>query len=383
MAAAALVAVLSAAAEAYAKQLAATLGTGIVETLFHQDGIFKDLEDIKAQIAALSDFVRNQLPPLVGQIVDLELKKQTEGKIVEKAVTIAGRIGTLENALKAHLPEAQIDTFVTELVGHTDAILEMGGELLSGGQAFYASVSIAFGASLKGYAAIAKVAPLRVGEYKRRMESWKVRLQPWLNSAVATSLTGYQAYLNGRQELGKKVVPTVQSWLVGHERRFAISWFDSPGGPGFAFDNTFPPPPVIPPAVIVYGGWFALYPPVTAPTSNADELGQRLPEGVTFDQAVANGTLAFTIPEWWTVKENVPASRADYDQSIADLQAVISDYNRYPAVIVPVNHAIDLTVSAVKQIDRLINGTMDVATALPSEKFIDGDTPFISAIRRD
>jgi len=333
MAAAGIVVVLSAAAEAYAKQLAASVGEGIVETLFHQGEIARDLDEIKKQIAALSEFIRNKLPALIERSVDLAFARKAEFDVAEKARTIVSSIATLESAKNKQAPANNIQFIVSELVGHADAIFEMGGTLIAYGQPYYASVGLAFGAGLKAYAAVVKVAPERVDGLRTRAGDWKNRLQPWVDASRPTSLLGFLNWLQSRYDLGVKTVPSFETWITHTTREVAISWTQ--------YDDR----------VFVNGAWFGYW---QGKGLDGKPLGRWLPPNVTFDQAAANGTLQYTLPEWWTIKPNVPASMDDYNQCAYELSMLIVDYYSYPELAPAAKNAVAIVTEALKVIETII-----------------------------
>lgn len=351
MGAAVIVPVLTAAAEAYAKQLGQTVGEGIVETLLHQGEIARDLNEIKQMLAALSDFIRNKLPALVEQSVDLSFARRAEYEVVEKAKTIKGAIASLNDARRTHAPSREVDFLVSELVGHGNSILELGGTLIAYGQAYYASVGISFGAALNAFAAAAKESPYRARALLERAEDWQARLKPWVDPARPSSLTAVRDWLVARHDLGGRAVPSFETWNTHTTREVAISW--CPMGDG----------------IFVAGAWFGYW---KEKGLQGDTLGTLLKAGVTFDKAIADGTLSYTLPEWWTVKANSPTTMADYESIAQQLAALINDYYNYDTVSPPAKNAVTLIDDTLNQIAKLLAVKAQALAGLASEPVITG-----------
>ncbi|MBV7538237.1 hypothetical protein KW842_20895 [Duganella sp. sic0402] len=333
MAAVPLVVVLEAAAEAYAKELAASIGTGIVETLFNQGKIASDLAEIKQMLMALSEFIRLELPLLVERSVDIALAKKLEYEVIEKALTVRGSIASLQAAREVNVPEWRLQFLVSELAFNADGLFEMAGALTSYGQPYYASVGVAFGLSLKAYASIAVSAPERFASLYLRCADWQPRLTQWMDISRSTSLAGSLKWYRERYELGQRTVPSFETWNTHTTREVLISW-QRQGD-----------------VIWLFGAWYGYW---QGTGLNGNMLSRCLAEGQSVEQAMAAGALRYTIPEWYEVKADVIASRADYDQCAEELKKLIADYYRYPVVepnLVKANH---LIASLLATIDKIL-----------------------------
>ena len=341
MAATVVVVVLEAAAEAYGKQLAMSVGEGIVETLFRQEQIASDLNEIKKQLAALSDFIRNKLPTLIERSVDLAFARKAEFDVAEKARTISGGIATLRQALKDGAPDANLQFLVSELAGHADAIFEIGGALIAYGQPYYASVGVAFGAGLKAYSTLVSVAPERFQSLKNRASDWKFRLQPWLDAARPSSLSGSLMWWESRYALGLKTVPSFETWNTHTTREVVISWTKLGGN------------------VFVNGAWFGYW---RDKGLQGDTLGRWLKPGQTFEQARAKGELPYTLPEWWTIRADVPASKGDYEQCAYLLSTLIHDYYLYQEIAPTMKKAVAIVNATMAALEKILSVSDDATS---------------------
>jgi len=330
MASVLIVTVLETAGEVYIKELASSVGEGIVETLFNQKAIADDLNEIKLQLAALSEFIRNRLPVLIERSVDLAFARKAEFDVAEKARTIVGSIATLQRALEAGVPATNIQFLISELAGHADSIFELGGALISYGQPYYASVAVAFGMGVKAFTLIVSVAPERVESLYQRMEDWKAKLFPWVDDSRPTSLT---ATLNGMEErflLGQKTVPSFETWNTQTTREVLISWQQQGD------------------TIWLAGAWFGYWKETGL---NGNLLARPLAPGESVEQAQAAGTLRYTWPEWWTVKPNSIPSRADYEQCANSLSILIHDYYAYPVSAPTLKNAVSIVKNMIEVID--------------------------------
>ena len=346
MAAVIVVTILETAAEAYAKELALSLGAGLVEALFNQGEIARDLNEIKKELAVLSDFIRNRLPILIERSVDLSFAKRAEFEVVEKANTIRGAIAALQAALENDAPEANIQFLVSELAGHADALFETGGALISYGQPYYASVAVAFGMSVKAYAQLVSVAPERFESLYTRAGIWRRKLLTWVDPSQAASFVGVLDWLEGRHALGQKTVPSFETWNTGTTREVLISWEQK--------DDS----------IWLFGAWFGYW---RDRGLNGNMLYRILPSGTSVEQAAANGQLRYTMPEWWAVKANVPTSRADYEQCAEQLSTLIHDYYSYTDLAPPLQNSVALVKSMLHVIDTVLAraDVIDLATVQP------------------
>lgn len=343
-----IVSLLGSAAEAYGKQLALTVGAGIVETLFHQGQIAADLDEIKRQLAALSDFIRNKLPALVVRATDVSLAHKAEFDVAEKARTIAGSIATLKRAINDKRPDVNIQFIVSELVGHSDAIFELGGSLIAYGQPHYASVGIAFGAGLSGYAAAAAVSPERIEGIKAVASNWKVRLQPWVDAKIPESFLAKLNWLQERYDLGAKTVPSFETWNTHTTREVAISWKGS--------TET---------GVWIHGAWFGYW---KDKGLQGDTLAWFIQPGTSYEQAMAEHLVrptTPTIPEWWQIKGDVPASMTDYNQCADALAMLIVDYYSYADLAPPLKGAVSLIEKTLTILDSILTSEAFFDTAKP------------------
>jgi len=354
VAAPAIVGIIAAAAEAFAEQLGQTVGEGLVETLFNQQAINRNLEDIKKKLDELIDYLRNEMPSLVERKVELVLARDIGYKIIEKADTIAGSIATLKKSRQLKEAPGVVQNHLAALVSHAEQIAEMGGTLITYGQPFYTSVGVAFAAMLKAYEATIAESPSTAASLRTRLTSWQPRLAPWIDHTRPSSLAAAYDWVENRQKIGLKVLPTFWTWDTHVERRVALSW------------NQFGE------SVMVFGAWYGFYKDDAGRTyMNGNLLGQMLPPDLSVDSARAQGVLQFTIPEseWWEVKHNTPASRADYDEAAARLSSLQQDFERYPKLMPAVKGAMDLVVEMERQIVQILDHTKDLEEQLP---FLDG-----------
>jgi hypothetical protein len=333
MAAVPLVAVLEAAAEAYAKQLAVSVGEGVVETLFNQKEIASDLEEIKKMLVALSEFIRSELPILVERAVDTALAKKLEYDVVEKALTVRGSIAVLNSASETNVPEWRLQFLISELAFHADGLFEMAGALTSYGQPYYASVGVAFGLSLKAYASIVAHAPERFESLFLRASDWKPRLAGWVDDKRQSSFSSHLKWYKERFALGARTVPSFETWKTHTTREVLISW-QRQGN-----------------VIWLFGAWYGYW---QDKGLQGDTLARSLDEGQSVEAAQAAGVLRYTIPEWYEVKADAIPSMADYEQCAEELNKLIADYYRYPFVAPSLEKANDLINSLLVAIDAIV-----------------------------
>ena len=351
MAAPAIVGLLGTAAEAYGKELATEIGGGIVETLFNQAQIAADLESIKRQLAALSDFIRNRLPALVQRATDASIAHKVEFEVVEKVRTIRGSIATLNKARQSGAAPINIQFLVSELAGHCDQVFEMGGVLISYGQPHYAAVGVAFAAGLKGYAEAAREEPARAESVLSLANTWKTRLAVWLDPAIPDSMQSKLTWLEERIRLGASCVPSFETWNTHTTREVAISWWGDPAtGIGIA------------------GAWFGYW---QDKGLQGDTLAWMAPPGLTFEQAIEQRAVrptTPTIPEWWGVKAGVPANMDDYNQCAFMLGTLITDYYACLQNEDPLKKAVALVVSTIKTCEDIVKDG-GVPTVVPAVSY--------------
>lgn len=346
-----IVGLLGTAAELYIKELANKVGAGIVETLFRQQQIAADLEAIKLQLAAISAFLRDELPGLVRRTTDTALAQRVEFDVVEKVRTIRGAIASLQRARDNGAPQANIQFLASELAGHCDQVFEMGGVLISYGQPYYAAVGVAFAAGLRGYSETAKEEPARIESVLALASAWKPRLQSWLSPEIPDSMRAKLNWLEGRLQLGAATVPSFETWNTHTTREVAISWSGDPET-----------------GIQIFAAWFGYW---KDRGLDGNMLVRIVPPGLTFQQAIeqkAARPTTPTIPEWWTVKPGVPASRADYEQCAAMLHNLIDDYYACQRNQDPLSKAVKVIEATVATCEDL---TKDGELAVPVQSMVE------------
>lgn len=351
MAAPVIIALLESAAELYAKELANKIGAGIVETLFHQAQIAEDLERIKQQLAAISDFLRNELPGLLRRANDAALAHKVEFDVVEKVRTIRGAIASLQKARENRSPQSSIQFLTSELAGHCDQVFEMGGVLISYGQPHYASVCVAFAIGLKGYAEAVKEEPARIESVLSLASAWKPRLAAWLEPTAADTMRSKLTWLEGRLQLGSTCVPSFETWNTHTTREVVISWSGEPET-----------------GIMIFAAWFGWW---QGTGLNGNRLVRFGPVGMTFQQVMeqhAARPTTPTMPEWWSVKAQTPPSIADYEQCAAMLAALIEDYYACQRNQEPLRTAVELLEVTVQTCEHI---TKSGGMAVPLQAMID------------
>jgi uncharacterized membrane protein YheB (UPF0754 family) len=181
-------------AEAFGKEIAENIGAGIVETLFNQQAIARDLEKIKQLLLAIADFIAKKLPGIVYDQSKRAGADLIQMEVVEIIDTVLGSTAVL----KAKRLENSAERYeaCSELDAHVERLFEKAGILRTYGQIYYASVSVALQACLLAYAEMTEIEPVRFKALAIRLNTWKVQLTSWLDPIDQGSLGSFNKTLD-------------------------------------------------------------------------------------------------------------------------------------------------------------------------------------------
>lgn len=341
---------LTAIAEAFGKELAKNVGAGIVETLFRQQAIARDLEEIKRLLLVIANFLATKLPGIVYDQSKRAGADLIQMEVVEIVDTVVGSTAILKEKRIASSP-ARFDA-CSELDAHVERLFEKAGVLRTYGQIYYASVSVALLACLVAYAEMVEVEPVRFKALAVRLNAWKAQLPSWLDTSSQGSLGWIDRTLDADYELAARLLHEMDSRVVGHETRYLLGWQrrDYPADPDSGTPATY--------AIQTYGCWFyydgesvvgdeplgAVYSlPNNSPTTRAQVM------------ALAIRDRYYDPAGFYRITDGYLGYRPAFDAAAARLSQMVEQVKAYPSLSPPAKSA----VSQVKAMVDAINKALD------------------------
>jgi hypothetical protein len=340
-----LVLLLVTAAEAYAKQLAAEMGSALVETVFNQKKIADDLADIKRQLLAISKYLIEILPNVIyeqGKRVEAE---DSQNRAVEKVTTVLGAIAYLKEKRNVGKPNKdqiqEVRQATRTLSEYTTSLFEEAGVLISYGQPYYAVVCISFETCIKAYAEMVDVDPDQFKVLAVRLGAWREKLQTWTDVSTQNSLGFIDRSLDNEYAIAVHAFDGMDVRKLPHETRYLLAWKH------------------VGDTVQVYGGWFAF----DGNTFQGDE-----PLGAVFNiepgsQPRRAQVLAlagpepnrFMSPEWFfDVLDDSYVGRPAYDAAADRLGQLLGAFKAYPTLSPPAKKAVTLVRAMQDKIDAIL-----------------------------
>lgn len=218
----------------FAQDLAVEIGGGIVETLFNQQAINRNLEDIKSKLSQIYFWMTQNLPNVIYDKTKQVIAESTQYDAIEKINTVVGNIALIKKKKNAKCdpndPQAcifarqEVLQVATDLNRSAVALFEKAGELITYGQAYYAVICVSFSTCINVYKELVEVDQDQFIPLVIRLRDWQGRLKDWSNNSVPHSLGYIDKTLDSEYTIAVNAFDGMDVRKQPHETRYLLSW---------------------------------------------------------------------------------------------------------------------------------------------------------------